>query len=153
MRGVGSLARPLRLTLFVLTVASVSALFLAGLAGATPPGADGKIYYQGPQSGETGPSDIFRVNPDGSEPQDLTAGNGFSEERPNVSADGGHVVFQSFRDEGWNIFSMNADGSGQVDLTNTQFLPDEIINFEPTWSPDGSKVAFMRQSKFKGQDI
>jgi TolB protein len=131
----------------------MSALLLADLASATAPGSDGKIYYQGPQSGESGPADIYRVNPDRSEPQDLTAGNGFSEERPNVSADGRQVVFQSFRDEGWNIFSMNADGSGQVDLTNTKFLPEEIINFEPTWSPDGTKVAFMRQSKVKGQDI
>jgi dipeptidyl aminopeptidase/acylaminoacyl peptidase len=153
MRGIGSRARPPSLTILLLAVASMSALLLADLASATAPGSDGKIYYQGPQSGETGPSDIFRVNPDGGEPQDLTAGNGFSGERPNLSADGRHVVFQSFRDEGWNIFSMNADGSGQVDLTKTKFLPEEIINFEPTWSPDGTKVAFMRQSKVKGQDI
>ena len=37
---------------------------------------------------------------------------------------------------------MNADGSGQVDLTNTK---EPVINFEPAWSPDGSKVVFMRQ--------
>jgi Tol biopolymer transport system component len=131
-----------------LAVSALLLLVFAPSASATAPGANGKIYYQGPQSGEDGPADIYRVNPDGGEPQDLTSGNGFSEERPNVSADGRHVVFQSFRDEGWNIFSMNADGSSQVDLTNTL---DPVINFEPTWSPDGSKVVFMRQNLTPGE--
>jgi Tol biopolymer transport system component len=134
-----------------LGVALLAILILPGSVLATAPGANGKIYYQGPQTGETGPTDIYRVNPDGSEPQDLTSGNGFSEERPNVSADGQHVVFQSFRDEGWNIFSMNADGSNQVDLTKTK-QADNIINFEPTWSPDGTKVAFMRQTPTAGEE-
>ncbi len=106
-----------------LAVALLAILILPGSVLATAPGANGKIYYQGPQSGETGPTDIFSINPDGSEALDLTSGNGLSEERPNVSADGQHVVFQSFRDDGWNIFSMNADGSNQVDLTNTEFEP------------------------------
>jgi dipeptidyl aminopeptidase/acylaminoacyl peptidase len=93
--------------------------------------------------------DIYRVNPDGSEPQDLTPANSSTfEQRPNVSADGQHVVFQSFRDGGWNIFSMNADGSGQLDLTNTL---DPVVNFEPTFSPDGSKVVFMRQKLTPGE--
>src|SRR3954447_12932590 len=129
-------------------LALLAIAILPGAAVATAPGTNGKIYYQGPQSGEDGPSDIFRVNADGSEPQDLTSGNGFSEERPNVSADGTHVVFQSFRDEGWNIFSMNADGSNQLDLTNT-LAP--VVNFEPSWSPDGSKVVFMRQNLTPGE--
>jgi hypothetical protein len=126
-----------------LAVSALLFLVFVSSASATVPGANGKIYYQGPQSGETGPADIYRVNPDGGEPQDLTSGNGFSEQRPNVSADGQHVVFQSFRDEGWNVFSMNADGSNQVDLTNTL---DPVVNFEPTWLPDGSEVVFMRQA-------
>jgi Tol biopolymer transport system component len=135
-----------------LAVALLAILILPGSVLATAPGANGEIYYQGPQTGETGPADIYRVNPDGSEAQDLTSGNGFSEERPNVSADGQHVVFQSFRDEGWNIFAMNADGSNQVDLTNTNFASEEVIDFEPTFSPDGTKIAFMRQSPIAGEE-
>jgi Tol biopolymer transport system component len=134
--------------------AAGTAVFLAlaspAVAPATAPGTDGKIFYQGPQSGETGPTDIFSINPNGSEALDLTSGS-LSEERPNVSADGRHVVFQSFRDEGWNIFSMNADGSNQVDLTNTNFASEKVVNFEPTWSPDGNKVVFMHQNMNTGE--
>jgi dipeptidyl aminopeptidase/acylaminoacyl peptidase len=151
MRGAGYRVSSADRRLIGLAVSAILILAIVDSASATAPGSNGKVYYQGPQSGETGPTDIFRTNPDGSEPQDLTPGSA-SEERPNVSADGQHVVFQSFRDEGWNIFSMNADGSGQVDLTNTEYEPDKIVNFEPTWSPDGTKVAFMRQSKFAGEE-
>ncbi|HMC51060.1 MAG TPA: hypothetical protein VKH20_10490 [Solirubrobacterales bacterium] len=135
-----------------LVLAAFAALALVSSASATAPGANGQIYFQGPQTGEDGPADIYRINPSGGEAVDLTSANGFSEERPNVSADGTHVAFQSFRDEGWNIFSMNADGSDQIDLTDTRYEPNKIINFEPTWSPDGTKVAFMRQSKFAGEE-
>jgi hypothetical protein len=33
---------------------------------------------------------------------------------------------------------MNADGTGQINLTNNSF-PDD----QPAWSPDGSKIAFV----------
>src|SRR5919197_1776337 len=37
------------------------------------------------------------------------------------------------------VFSMNADGSGQVQLTN-----DPAINYFASGSPDGRKIAFTR---------
>jgi Tol biopolymer transport system component len=130
-------------------------LALAVISPAAAPasfsGANGKIFYQAPQFGDKGPSDVFSVNPDGSENIDLTAENGFNEERPAGSADGLHVTFQTFRDKGWNVFAMNTDGSGLINLTQTV---NPVINFEPTWSPDGSRVAFMRQNLTPGeQDI
>ncbi len=46
---------------------------------------------------------------------------------------------------------MNADGSNQVHLTNTE---EPVINFEPSFSPDGSKIVFMRRGLPSGeQDI
>ncbi len=131
---------------------AILALAIPAAAQASFSGQNGKIFFQGPQSGEDGPADVFSINPNGTGELDLTLENGYSDERPSASADGQHVVFQSFRDEGWNIFSMNADGSNQVDLTNTEYEPNKIVNFEPTWSPDGTKVAFMRQSKFAGEE-
>ncbi len=128
---------------------AILALWIPASAQASFSGQNGKIFFQGLQSGTSGPADVFSINPDGSEKLDLTFENGFSDERPSGSADGQHVVFQSFRDEGWNIFSINANGSNPTDLTNTK---DPVINFEPAWSPDGSKVAFMRQAAGR-QDI
>jgi WD40-like Beta Propeller Repeat len=139
-----------RLTIGLAGVATVAALVLATAAPASFPGANGKVFYEQGVEG-TPETDIFSIDPNGSGALDLTAANGFSEERPAASADGRHVAFQSYRDEGWNVFSMNADGSGQLDLTNTK---EPVINFEPAWSPDGSKVVFMRQGLTAGeQDI
>ncbi|HEX3042061.1 MAG TPA: hypothetical protein VHP56_08255 [Solirubrobacterales bacterium] len=134
----------------VLAVSAVLALALAlpATAAATAAGSNGKVFYQGPQSGTSGPADIFSVDPLGGEPLDLTKENGFSEERPGASGNG-RVVFMSFRDAGWNIFLMNADGSGIVNLTKTE---NPIINFEPAISPDGSEVVYMRQDS-GGEDL
>jgi Tol biopolymer transport system component len=38
---------------------------------------------------------------------------------------------------GWDIWVMNADGTGMTNLTN-----HPSFDSEPTWSPDGSKIAF-----------
>jgi Tol biopolymer transport system component len=112
-------------------------------------GHNGKVFYA--QNG-----DIWSANPDGTGAVDLTAGGVGSEQRPSPSADGRSVVYQALRggwgpDRGWNIYSMKADGSNRVNLTNTE---EPVLNFEPSFSPDGSKIVFMRQSLPVGdQDI
>ena len=58
--------------------AAVLALALPASAFATAAGSNGKIFFEGPQSGTSGPADIFSVEL-GGEPLDLTKGNGFSE--------------------------------------------------------------------------
>jgi Tol biopolymer transport system component len=50
----------------------------------------------------------------------------------------GKIAFQSHRDGNWEIYVMNADGSGQTRLTL-----NAAADTEPAWSPDGSKIAFV----------
>lgn len=50
----------------------------------------------------------------------------------------GKIAFASDRDGNWEIYVMNADGSGQTRLTKNP-ARDEF----PDWSPDGKKIAFV----------
>jgi dipeptidyl aminopeptidase/acylaminoacyl peptidase len=49
------------------------------------------------------------------------------------------IAFNSNRDGNDEIYVMNADGTGQTRLTN-----NAASDFEPAWSPDGTKIAFNR---------
>ena len=65
---------------------------------------------------------------------------------PVFSPDGRRIAFQSDRDDPdqndddfiWNIYSMNLDGSDVIRLTH-----DKWSNSEPSWSPDGQRIAFV----------
>ncbi|MCH8274254.1 MAG: PD40 domain-containing protein [Armatimonadetes bacterium] len=56
---------------------------------------------------------------------------------PAFSPDGPKIAFASTRDANWEIYIMNADGSGQTNLTNNVAYDDV-----PAFSPDGSMIAF-----------
>jgi hypothetical protein len=49
----------------------------------------------------------------------------------------GKISFESDRDGNSEIYIMNADGSGQMNLSN-----NAASDFSPVFSPDGSKIAF-----------
>ena len=54
----------------------------------------------------------------------------------------GRIVFYSTRDGSYELYSMNADGSDAVRLTDT---PEEEREVYPAVSPDGSKILFINR--------
>ena len=67
---------------------------------------------------------------------------------PVFSPDGKRMAVAYRQHDHWEIHVMNADGSGRVRITET---PLDVTlagkpawnNVAPTWSPDGSKIAFL----------
>jgi dipeptidyl aminopeptidase/acylaminoacyl peptidase len=62
-----------------------------------------------------------------------------ADEYPAWSPDGLKIAFRSYRDGNYEIYVMNADGTGQPTRLTFGTAYDEF----PSWSPDGSKIAFM----------
>ncbi len=116
-------------------------------AGATFPGKNGKIAFV-KENFRQGSSGIFTMNPDGSEQSKL--GSGYS---PSWSADGQKVVFEDFTGESeedfnQDIFVMDADGSNVQPVTNSR-----AYEYSPAFSPDGTRVAYVRDHRTQGTDI
>ncbi len=93
-------------------------------------------------------SEIYLMNADGSGQTRLT-NNLSRDQTPSVSPDGTKIVFASDRHlnnglggtvypNGFEIYVMNIDGTNVQRLTNNS--SDDV---EPTWSPDGTQIAFV----------
>ena len=96
-------------------------------------------------SDRDGNLEIYTMNVDGSDQVRLT-NNPANDEWPCFSSDGAKITFNSNRDGNWEIYIMNIDGSEQVRLTNNQTdanNPASANDWVPSFSPDGSKIAFL----------
>src|SRR6266480_2129022 len=76
-----------------------------------------------------------------SEPNQPLSPKSYAPQLSQTAANGGagKITFQSNRNGNFDIFVMNADGSGVTQLTSHPF--DEYL---PLFSPDGSRIAFAR---------
>lgn len=90
---------------------------------------DGQIIYF--SSRQSGNYEIYSVDINGKNVQRLTRDIG-SLYAPELSPDGGRIVFTN---HGSGIWVMKPDGKNPHPITNK----DDI---DPTWSPDGSMIAF-----------
>jgi Tol biopolymer transport system component len=57
------------------------------------------------------------------------------------SRDGGRIAFSSNRDGNWEVFTMDAAGVYQTQLTGTE--SDDTVNLPVGWSPDDRQIAFV----------
>ena len=88
-----------------------------------------------------GSADIYVVPARGGTPQLLTSLPGINTD-PAWSPDGTKIAFASNSDGNYDLYVMNADGSGVVQLTDDGVGPPAISNRFPTWSPDGTGIAY-----------
>jgi Tol biopolymer transport system component len=107
--------------------------------------AGGRIAFV---SNRDGNPEIYTMNADGSAPTRLTD-HPEVDAHPAWSPDGTRIAFTRYAqitlpdgtvDRDADIHVMNADGTG---LTNLSRSPG-TFELDPTWSPDGSRLAFVR---------
>ena len=107
-------------------------------------GVDNKIYYS---SEINSVFQIVRINPDGSEKEILSDGDG-NKCMPQLSPNRGKLLYYSDQDGNYDIYTMQINGSEVRRLTN-----NPLGDIRSRWSPDGKKIVFERGDKRKNQHI
>jgi len=98
--------------------------------------------------GRVGTSDweIYTVKADGTELSTLT-NNQAGDWGPRWSGDGKKIIFASFRDGNRNIYTMNANGDNQTNITPNNPLLDD----QADWSPSNDRIVYQsRRSNIQG---
>lgn len=65
----------------------------------------------------------------------------------SFSPDGTQILYDAGTDSRFDIFVMTVDG------TNTEQLTSTGTDYSPSWSPDGSRIAFARRGHEGGSDV
>lgn len=119
-----------------------AALLLASCGGSDK--ADAELVFVSTRDGDYA---VYGVSAGGGEERRLTDADVdpstpqglFFQTEPAWSPDGSTIAFASKRSGTFDLYAMNADGSGTRRLTSTKDDDDQ-----PTWSPDGERIAFTR---------
>ncbi len=107
------------------------------------------IVFAGLLPGQTGPTTLFAIQPDGTGLKQITGPNSNVPETsganevdrdPVWSPDGTRIAFSRSDGGGKDIWLINADGRGLCQLTTEG--GDE---YNPSWSPDGAKIAYTQK--------
>jgi len=120
----------------------VALLALPGVALTAFPGENGRIAFDSDREG--GDPDIWTMNPDGSDPLNLTADSAGADFGAAWSPDGRRIAFVRDTDgpegpDDFEIWLMRADGSGQKQITDN---PE--YDLDAAWSPSGRRIVFQR---------
>ncbi|MDQ3871577.1 MAG: hypothetical protein M3301_08195, partial [Chloroflexota bacterium] len=144
-----------RAALLSATALAALSLLVALTVGGSPahaafPGLNGRIACDGDRGPVANPlpaptnyslSEVYSMNPDGSDLKLLTNNVGVRDLDPAWSPDGRKISFDS-REVGAGtaseVFTMNADGSDPKRITFAASSDDRTA-----WAPDGMNIAFM----------
>lgn len=95
---------------------------------------DGRIIYTSPRDGKV---DLWVMNANGSEHEQLTKNAGDYNGRPNVSPDNRFIIFTSTRSGARQIWRMDIDGGNPKQLTDATPSAES-----PNLSPDGAWIYY-----------
>ena len=117
-------------------------LALTACSGIGNPQSAGRLAFERKENDN---SDVYVMNPDGTELTRLTDDPGW-DGTPAWSPDGTQIAFASERLGIPVIMLMNADGSDQRPLTEATYA-----SLMPVWSPDGTQIAFASTRSYEVQ--
>jgi Tol biopolymer transport system component len=112
-----------------------------------------RIAFNQPFSGAP---EIYVMDPDGGNQVQLTheLQQGAWTYGPSWSPDGAKIAFtRTYQGQQYEIYSMNANGSGLVNLTDNYVGPPDYTRIDDeaaAWSPDGAQIAFVRSTNNSG---
>ena len=121
-----------------------SAYAISGYPSWSP---DGKeiVFANDKEENRTGNFELFLIEPETINAEKRLTFHARYDIAPAFSPDGRRIAFTSSADGNWEIYVINADGTGLVRITRN---PASEAN--PVWSPDGTKLVFSsnRSGKF-----
>ena len=105
-----------------------------------PQGLTGTIVFHSDRRAPDNPdgrNHIFSINLAGGRVSQLTSGRNHHDQHPKWSPDGTRISFVSSRGGNFDLYVMNADGTGVTRITD-----HPANDFDPIWMPDGQSMIF-----------